>query len=58
MKILGLLIALIPLMGCTSTGEKMKVVDQVEISRFMVPWYVLAGRFTFLEKDVHNALEI
>lgn len=35
----------------------MKTVDQVDINRFMGDWYVLAGRFTFLEKDVHNGLE-
>jgi len=29
----------------------------VEIQKFMGPWYVLAGRFTMFEKDVHNALE-
>ena len=35
----------------------MKTVDHVEINQFMGSWYVLAGRFTFLEKEVHNAVE-
>lgn len=35
----------------------MKTVEQVKIDKFMGNWYVLAGRFTFLEKDVHNGLE-
>jgi apolipoprotein D and lipocalin family protein len=43
--------------GCSTTGSAVKTVDKVEISRFMGDWYVLAGRFTFLEKDVHNGLE-
>lgn len=43
--------------GCSSIGDSMKTVDKVDINLFMGDWYVLAGRFTFLEKDVHNALE-
>jgi apolipoprotein D and lipocalin family protein len=45
------------LMGCSSVSYK-KTVDNVDIPRFMGNWYVLAGRFTFLEKEVHNGLEI
>ena len=29
----------------------------MELSKFMGSWYVLAGRFTILEKEVHNGLE-
>jgi apolipoprotein D and lipocalin family protein len=36
---------------------EMKTASYVDISRFMGHWYVLAGRFTFLETEVHNALE-
>jgi apolipoprotein D and lipocalin family protein len=43
--------------GCTTIGSNVKTVEKVEINKFMGDWYVLAGRFTFLEKDVHNALE-
>ncbi len=35
----------------------MTTVENVDINQFMGSWYVLAGRFTFLEKDVHNGLE-
>jgi len=34
-----------------------KTVERVDIQKFMGDWYVLAGRFTFLEKEVHNGLE-
>jgi apolipoprotein D and lipocalin family protein len=44
------------LSGCSS-GSYNKTVDQVEILKFMGKWYVLGGRFTFLEKNVHNAVE-
>lgn len=41
-----------------SCSEKyMKTVDKVDIDRFMGNWYVVAGRFTLLEKNVHNGLE-
>ena len=43
--------------GCSTTGSQVKTVESVDIQKFMGDWYVLAGRFTFLEKDVHNALE-
>lgn len=42
---------------CSTTGSSVKTVEKVEISKFMGDWYVLAGRFTFLETDVHNGLE-
>ena len=35
----------------------MKTVDQVDIDRFMGPWYVIANIPTFLEKGAHNAVE-
>ena len=35
----------------------MKTVNKVDMPKFMGDWYVLAGRFTFLEKGVHNGLE-
>jgi apolipoprotein D and lipocalin family protein len=34
-----------------------KTVDHVDINRFMGDWYVVAGRFTSLEKNVFNAVE-
>ena len=35
-----------------------KTVSRVEIDRYMGTWYVMAGRFTFLEKEVNNAVEV
>jgi apolipoprotein D and lipocalin family protein len=37
--------------------ENYKTVAHVDRNRFMGDWYVQAGRFTPLEKDVNNALE-
>lgn len=44
-------------LGCSTTGDKMNTVQKVDVEKFMGDWYVLAGRFTFLEVDVHNGLE-
>jgi len=35
----------------------LKTVDHVEIPRFMGDWYVLGGRFTYMEKEVYNSIE-
>ena len=35
-----------------------KTVDYIDIKKFMGEWYVIAGRFTFLEKGAHNGLEV
>ncbi len=45
------------LAGC-ATDSKINTVEKVDLKRFMGNWFVLAGRFTFLEKDVYNGLEI
>ena len=42
--------------GC-STMNYQKTVEQVDLQKFMGPWYVLGGRFTFLEADVFNGVE-
>ncbi len=55
-KILALIIFFMTA-GCSTTGNNVKTVEKVEIDKFMGDWYVLAGRFTFLEKEVHNGLE-
>lgn len=51
------LLLILGISGCSSTEEKMNTVKKVELERFMGDWFVLAGRFTFLETDVHNGLE-
>jgi apolipoprotein D and lipocalin family protein len=53
------LIAVFPFLGlfmCTSP-PKLATVPNVEIERFMGPWYVIANIPTFLEKGAHNAIE-
>jgi apolipoprotein D and lipocalin family protein len=35
-----------------------KTVDYVDRDRFMGTWYVQAGRFTPIERQVHNAVEV
>lgn len=44
-------------LACTTKGQTVATAPKVDIHRFMGDWYVLAGRFTFLEKNVHNGLE-
>lgn len=43
--------------ACSSSNKYMKTVDKVDINKFMGKWYVLAGRFTYFEKQVHNGVE-
>jgi len=43
--------------GCAAKGPEMKTVDQVDLDRFMGPWYVIANIPTFLEKDAYNPVE-
>jgi apolipoprotein D and lipocalin family protein len=48
------------LCACSSFASKeltMQTVNAVETPKFMGKWYVLAGRFTFFEKEVHNGVE-
>jgi apolipoprotein D and lipocalin family protein len=42
-------------MSCAHSYNQ--TVDYVERDRFMGTWYVVAGRFTILEKDVFNSIE-
>ena len=35
----------------------MKTVDEVDLDRFMGPWYVIANIPTFLEKEAYNPVE-
>lgn len=55
-KKLFLIVALI-LTSCASTQKKYTETTQLDLSKMMGPWYVMAGRFTSLEKNVHNGIE-
>jgi len=43
--------------GCATTSPPPVVDQKIDLERFMGDWYVIAGKFTFLERDAHNALE-
>jgi apolipoprotein D and lipocalin family protein len=46
------------LLGCATTKHSpLPTVAQVDLKRFMGPWYVLASIPTFLEKDAYGAVE-
>lgn len=56
-RLAGLVLAAIAIAGCASKGPEMKTVEQVDLDRFMGPWYVIANIPTFLEKEAYNAVE-
>ncbi|GAB4419908.1 MAG: lipocalin family protein [Bacteriovoracaceae bacterium] len=37
--------------------EYSKTVKEVSLDKFMKKWFVIAGRFTFMENGAHNAVE-
>lgn len=51
------LIGIISTLSMSCAHSYQRTVDYVEKERFMGTWYVMAGRFTPLEKDVFNAVE-
>jgi apolipoprotein D and lipocalin family protein len=51
-------LALLTLATSAAAAEKpMQTVPQVDLSRFMGDWYVIANIPTFVEKGAHNAVE-
>lgn len=57
-KVNYLLICLtLGLCGCAASRPPLKTVENVEIARFMGPWYVIACIPTFIEKQTFNAVE-
>ncbi len=57
MKFILLILNLVFLGGCSSMNYQ-KTVSKLEIDKFMGKWYVVTGRFTFLEKGAHNSVEL
>jgi apolipoprotein D and lipocalin family protein len=45
------------LMTVACSSQPIKTVEKVDLKKFEGPWYVLAGRFTSFEKEVHNGIE-
>ncbi len=43
--------------GCATSLPPLKTVDQVDLKRYMGPWYVIACIPTFIEKKAYNAIE-
>ncbi len=53
-------LALLTLLGGCAVNPKsvtIPVAPQVDLQKFMGPWYVIANIPTFIEKDAHNAIE-
>lgn len=57
MKQTLLTIALLIMTGCSASLPPLKTVDNVDIKRFMGPWYVIACIPTFIETEAYNAVE-
>lgn len=56
MKVLRAIFIISLLTGCSVKYDK--TVSYVDRDRFMGKWYVMAGRFTALEKDAVNSVEV
>lgn len=57
MKHTFLTIALLIMTGCSASFPPIKTVNNVDIKRFMGPWYVIACIPTFIETDSYNGIE-
>ena len=57
MKNMFLTIALLIMTGCTASLPPLKTADNVDIKRFMGPWYVIACIPTFIETESYNGVE-
>jgi apolipoprotein D and lipocalin family protein len=57
MKHTFLTIALLLMTGCGASLPPLKTVDNVDIKRFMGPWYVIACIPTFIETEAYNGVE-
>ena len=53
------LLSAVTLTACGVSPQKVTVpvVERVDLSRFMGPWYVIGVIPTFIEKDIYNAVE-
>jgi len=57
MKHTLLAVALLVTTGCTASLPPLKTVENVDIKRFMGPWYVIACIPTFIETEAYNGVE-
>jgi apolipoprotein D and lipocalin family protein len=51
------ILSVVALTACSTTATPLRTVEQVDLSRFMGDWYVIANIPTFIERDAHNAVE-
>jgi apolipoprotein D and lipocalin family protein len=56
-KTLSLLPCLLLLTGCATSLPPLPTVAQVDLPRYMGPWYVIACIPTFIETEAYNAIE-
>lgn len=56
-KKLSVLLISFFMVGCATSLPRLKTVDQVDIKRYMGPWYVIACIPTFIETKAYNAIE-
>lgn len=52
-----LALAIFSLLTACTSRTPMKIVEYVDLNRFMGDWYVVANIPTFIEKGAHNAVE-
>lgn len=57
MRKISMLLSLLPMAGCAASLPRLKTVENVDIKRFMGPWYVIACIPTFIETKAYNAIE-
>lgn len=57
MKYFMLLMCCLMIGGCASTRPPLPTARNVDLDRFMGPWYVIAAIPTFIEKEAYNAVE-
>jgi len=51
------ILPVVALSACSTTPAPLRTVDQLDLSRFMGDWYVIASIATFIERGAHNAIE-
>ena len=56
-RTLSLLPCLLLLVGCATSLPPLKTVRNLDLSRYMGPWYVIACIPTFIETEAYNAIE-
>lgn len=56
-KKLSVLVLSLLIVGCAHSLPRLKTVEQVDIKRYMGPWYVIACIPTFIETKAYNAIE-